>query len=463
MLVLPATPPLGFNTFDNYESPLGLNSTSVPEILRLLAASPLFGAGYRDVYGFSGWAQSYDASNGTFYWNLDEWGRPVPAPDRFPPGSMQAAAAVARSLGLRFGLWHIRGINAGAAARKLPVKGMEQYTLDQLVDTQATGGGANGSCLWASDWLGVNASHPAAQTYYEGVIDALVSLGCEVIEADCFMCEPCYTDEMLLVSNAIKARPENLTLYFSPGGGNQPYHGAWVASTQLATFYRTNTDFHGGWYDWAGLQQSVFIAGNFTAANLHGANGTWPDLDQMPMDGDWWAQGDDPVEQRDRGQTIITVWAMGRYPLMSAGALPLDDLTVSYLTNPTALALNQRSEPPGSTLVSYEGNCTCTGGPGSCTIPHGPNDHPLRPCVAKWVALFNPGLNFTTLMMTNIGEDNATSTTGFAELGLPALPALRYRVSDIWTGDEIGVFTGNQSFTSQLRKHASLLLRIASV
>ena len=71
---------------------------------------------------------------------------------------MQAAAAVARSLGVRFGLWHIRGIEASAAARRLPVKGMEQYTLDELVDTQPVGGGPNGSCLWASDWLGVNAS-----------------------------------------------------------------------------------------------------------------------------------------------------------------------------------------------------------------------------------------------------------------------------------------------------------------
>ncbi len=68
----------------------------------------------------------------------------MPNPDRFEPGSMQAAAKVAQSLGLEFGLWHIRGIHAAAAAAKLPVKGAEQYTLDQLVDQQPTGGGANG-------------------------------------------------------------------------------------------------------------------------------------------------------------------------------------------------------------------------------------------------------------------------------------------------------------------------------
>ena len=49
----------------------------------------------------------------------------------------------------------------------------------------------------------------------------------------------------------------------------------------LGTMYRIVTDFHGGWYGWGGLQQSLMIQGNFSAAGLNGANGTWPDPDMV--------------------------------------------------------------------------------------------------------------------------------------------------------------------------------------
>eukprot|EP01052_Picozoa_sp_SAG31_P050662 SAG31_NODE_11665_length_1008_cov_1.199120_2_plen_46_part_01 len=45
-------------------------------------------------------------------------------------------------------------------AAKAKVEGTH-YTVADLVDTRAVGGGANGSCLWAKDNLGVNMSHPA--------------------------------------------------------------------------------------------------------------------------------------------------------------------------------------------------------------------------------------------------------------------------------------------------------------
>ena len=104
---------------------------------------------------------------------------PTPALARFPhapalsllwPHTLSHRLLLRRRLrnqGLKFGLWTIRGVHKDAVASKLPVKGMEQYTVDQLVDFDPVGGGANGSCLWASEWLGVNASHPAAQAYVE--------------------------------------------------------------------------------------------------------------------------------------------------------------------------------------------------------------------------------------------------------------------------------------------------------
>lgn len=156
-LVLTSEPPAGFNTFMSYE-PQALNATSLPALAALFAASPLAAAGFTDFVVDGGWSDTILA-NGTAVQNLDGFGRPVPAPDRFPDGLKGIAIGV-RALGLKFGLWHIRGIHVDAAARKLPVKGMPQYTLDMLVDAESTGGGPNGSCLWAPEWLGVNASLP---------------------------------------------------------------------------------------------------------------------------------------------------------------------------------------------------------------------------------------------------------------------------------------------------------------
>lgn len=457
LLVLPSAPLAGMNTFDSYDYKT-LNSSSLMNLTMVFASSPLHRFGYESLVLDGGWSAFI---NGTQY--LDSYGLPSPAPDRFPNDFVEISSLL-KQAGMKFGLWHIRGIHSSAAAMKLPVKGMPQYTLDQLVDAGSISGGNNGSCLWAPEWLGVNASHPAAQAYYDSVVDKLVTLGADFIKADCFFCRPCYNDEMQLFTNAVRNREESIVLYYSPGGGALIEDGVWAATNQIASMYRTITDLDNAeWYEWGGLQQAFFIAGNFTLSNLHGSNGTWADLDMLPISKDWWTEGD-PIERADRGQSIFSLWMIGQYPLFFSGVFPVDTLTLSYMTNPLALALNRRSLNASlyfPTRVLYEGNCTCVGGEGSCTIPHGPNDHPLHPCITKWVSSFlGDSSTAYGVMISNIGEDIAESiTTSFSDLGLP--PANQYAVADIWTSEVLGVFT--ESFNVTLRPHASLLLLLSTL
>ena len=173
------------------------------------------------------------------------------------------------------------------------------------------------------------------------------------------------------------------------------------------------------------------------------------------------------VEQDDLAQTIATLLSVGRYPLFAAGALPLDARTLSYLANPLALALNRRTESAAApTRILYAGNCTCSGGAGSCTIPHGPLDHPAQPCIATWVATVpapapSGDTGWTALAVIDMGEDGAAVATSFAEMGLDT--AARYRVQDVWTGALVGVFDGHAAVPTQLRPHAAVLLQVTAV
>ena len=214
-----------------------------------MASTPLPPAGYTEFVLDGGWSQSPNGSG--YIQHLDAYGRPTPAPERYPNGFTRIAAEF-RRMGLKFGLWAIRGVHIDAVRLRLPVYGMEHYTLDELVDSEAISGGRNGSCLWAPEWLGINATHPAAAAYYAGVVEQLVdNLGADLIKADCFFCRPCYTDEMNLMSSAVKAHAKNISLYYSPGGGALVEDGQWVASIRASSFYRTITDFdEGNWYGW---------------------------------------------------------------------------------------------------------------------------------------------------------------------------------------------------------------------
>jgi hypothetical protein len=101
-------------------------------------------------------------------------------------------------------------------------------------------------------------------------------------------CGPCYVDEVRAFTAAVNSSTRALTLSYSPGGGNSVVDGAWVAGQRaeptahaagggdgaLGSMYRIVTDFHGGWYGWGGLQQSLFIQGNVSTQRLepHGTH-----------------------------------------------------------------------------------------------------------------------------------------------------------------------------------------------
>jgi hypothetical protein len=243
----------------------------------------------------------------------------------------------------------------------------------------------------------------------------------------------------------------------------------------MANMYRITTDFHGGWYGWGGLQQAIFVMGNFTNATLNGANGTWPDLDMIPLGPDWWdddVTNDIDEEKRDRGETIASLWMITRSPLMHAGSLPTDSTTLSFLTNADALAMHGSGS--SVRVAGYTGNvsdkiklrvikiysishhiphtqCSCDGGTssGTCTIFHDPTSLAANvdPCIVRFASNVgddnNNSSSFTALAVINMGENRTeTARTHFTDLGLAA--DQNYRVVEVWSGESLSVLFSRQ-------------------
>jgi len=484
ILVTPPTPPRGYNTFDTFPSDLQLNETLVFELAKI-QRDQLLPFGYDTFVIDGGWSTcAKKLPNGTsvVVQTLDEFGRQLPCPERYPNG-MKALAEKIHSLGLKFGLWTIRGIHEDSVSKNLKVKGMNTFLRD-LVDVQPVGGGKNGSCLWAHEWHGVNMSLPGSQEYYNSRVELFSSWDVDFIKADCMMCAPCYTDEIVAFSKAVKDDPSELVLSYSPGGGNSPYDGKWVADNKLAAMYRIVTDFHGGWYGWGGLQQNIFTAGNFSALKLFGANNTYADLDLIPLNKNWWNQGQ---EMSERGQTIATLYMISGSPLMYAGTLPVDDITLGYLTNDLALEMNTFGR--FAKVVKYFGDCRCGDksqemppepecakskrnserekrieeievgklGPG-CSLIYNISIK-LRPCTQVWVShlpAVSSRVGRAGVAVINMGEQFTTWTLWLDELGLGEVH--QPMMTNVWTGKSETLSVDKKKWNFTLFKHQSLLM-----
>ena len=62
-----------------------------------------------------------------------------------------------------------------------------------------------------------------------------------------------------------------------------------------------------------GLQQAVFIAGNFTAQGLHGLNKTWPDFSKKWGEGEICKRVNRPTHTQKKGGVVLATgqWVLG--------------------------------------------------------------------------------------------------------------------------------------------------------
>ncbi|HET6743892.1 MAG TPA: glycoside hydrolase family 27 protein [Kribbella sp.] len=320
------TPPMGWNSWDCF-------GTTVTEAEVLANAQvmhdELLPFGWDTVVVDIAW---YDPTARSHGYNenapivLDEYGRQLPAPQRFPSAADGAGfgplAARVHALGLRFGLHIMRGIPRRAVELDLPVYGTS-WRAGEIADPENV-------CAWNPDNLGLDHDHPGAQAYYDAQVAQFAGWGVDFVKAD-DMLAPYHSREIEAYARAIQRCGRDIVLSLSPGTMLSTHHLDHLRAN--AQLWRISDDLWDRWEDvhaqfarlarWAPFQQP----------------GGWADADMLPLGhiGIRAERGDDRMSRLtlDEQKTLLTLWAMARSPLMMGGDLPTTSPeTLALLKNP---------------------------------------------------------------------------------------------------------------------------------
>ena len=109
---------------------------------------------------------------------MDEYGRFIPAPERFPSSrdgkGLKPLADYMHERGLKIGVHLMRGIPRQAVRENTKVKGTN-YRAQDIVNMRST-------CAWNQDMYGVDMSKPGAQEYYDSVFEQFAEWGLDFIK-----------------------------------------------------------------------------------------------------------------------------------------------------------------------------------------------------------------------------------------------------------------------------------------
>jgi alpha-galactosidase len=401
------TPPMGWNSWDSYgttvtEAEVKANADYM--------ATHLKQHGWQYIVVDIQWYEPNARAHGyrpNAELLLDEFGRLLPAPNRFPSAAngrgFKPLADYVHQKGLKFGIHIMRGIPRQAVRANLPVYGTK-VRASEIADVNST-------CRWNTDMYGVNMSRRGAQDYYDSLVKVYADWGVDYIKAD-DIASPLDAEEIAALSQAIKKCGRPIVLSLSPGPADLAKAAFYAEHAQV---WRVSDDF---WDRWQDLRRSFTLLRDWAPQVRPGS---WPDGDMLPLGriGIRAERGDDRRTRftREEQRTLLTLWSIARSPLMFGGDLPSnDESTLALITNDEVLAVNQRATASRE-LFSRGDQIAWV------------SDAPDRK--SKYLAVFNVG-----------DKDVAEIRVDWNELGLPETCELR----DLWERKQIGPVHGGHVF-----------------
>jgi alpha-galactosidase len=327
------TPPMGWNSWDCF-------ATTVTEAQAKANADVMAGKlkhyGWQyivvDIQWYEPAATGYNYRKGAVL-SMDQWGRLLPATNRFPSAAngagFKALARYVHQNGLKFGIHIMRGIPRQAVAANTPIEGTH-YTAGDIADTNST-------CAWNTDMYGVDMSKPGAQEYYDSVYKLIASWGVDFVKVD-DLSRPYHLTEIEAIRKAIDKTGRHIVFSTSPGA--TPLAEGTNIEDQ-ANMWRISDDF---WDQWRLLYEQFQRLDNWTP---YRGPGHFPDADMLPLGAirQVGRGGQHTHFTPDEQVTMMTLWSIARSPLIMGGDLTkLDGFTLSLLTNAEVMAVDQHSE-----------------------------------------------------------------------------------------------------------------------
>lgn len=398
-------PPMGWNSWDCYgagvtEDELLGNAEFMRDRLKQY--------GYQYVVCDIQWYEP--AAKGNVYNNfadlcMDEYSRLIPAVNRFPSSANGAGfkpiADRIHSMGLKFGIHIMRGIPRQAVHRNTRIYGTTARARD--IASQFS------LCPWNTDMYGVDTEKRGAEEYYDSLFKLYASWGVDFVKVDDianteFSPQNPYSaeKEIEMIRSAIDRSGRDMVLSLSPGPAplNKAEH-----LSENANMWRISGDF---WDRWDKLLNMFSLCEKWYS---YVKDGSFPDCDILPLgklciDGSYMGDmGRDSGFTKEEQKTMMTLWAVFRSPLFFGGELRLtDNYTLSLVTNPEVINVNQNSEKP---LLVYN-----KGG------------------IAVWQTKIE---NCTAVAVFNLSDEEKHYKLSFSDLGIENVRAVR----DLWARKDI--------------------------
>ncbi len=350
---------------------------------------------------------------------MDEYGRLLPALNRFPSAANRAGfkllADYVHSKGLKFGIHILRGIPRQAVRLNLPIYN-SSYHAGDVANTASVSS-------WIDDMYGIDMSKPGAQAYYDSIAELYASWDVDFIKADDIL-YPYHEAEISGLSQAIRRTNRPIVLSLSPGVEMTTDH--YPHLQQNCELFRISADFWDRWVDLKDQLANCHKWENFTGV------GCWADADMLPLGhiGIRAERGDDrqSLFTRDEQITLMTLWVISRSPLMFGGDLPgNDDFTLGLMTNDEVLQVHRASQDNRQ------------------LFQHG--DH------IAWIAKSTESED-QYLALFNIGDETSVIEVDLSLLGNGA----SYNTRDLWNKADVGRVQGKWS--QELAPHAACFYRL---
>lgn len=419
-------PPMGWNSWDCYgagvtEDELLGNAEFMRDRLKQY--------GYQYVVCDIQWYEP--AAKGNVYNNfadlcMDEYSRLIPAVNRFPSSANGAGfkpiADKIHSMGLKFGIHIMRGIPRQAVHRNTRIYGTTVRARD--IASQFS------LCPWNTDMYGVDTEKRGAEEYYDSLFKLYASWGVDFVKVDDianteFSPQNPYSaeKEIEMIRAAIDRSGRDMVLSLSPGPA--PLNKAEHLSENV-NMWRISGDF---WDRWDKLLNMFSLCEKWYP---YVKDGSFPDCDILPLgklciDGSYMGDmGRDSGFTKEEQKTMMTLWAVFRSPLFFGGELRLtDNYTLSLVTNPEVINVNQNSEKP---LFVYN-----KGG------------------IAVWQTKIE---NCTAVAVFNLSDEEKHYKLSFSDLGIENVRAVR----DLWARKDIPKCEND--VTVSLKPHSSAFFEI---